>query len=219
MNTIFLYSTAFFLFLIGCTSKKEKIIVEPSTNAVLRSSHLSEFAGSNQCKSCHESEYNDWKGSHHDQAMKVASDSTIEANFNNTKFEIKGAKYHFFRKGKDFIVNTQNGQGQYEDFKVIYTFGVYPLQQYLVEFPDGKYQTLQAAWDTKNNRWMDVQPSLTIATDEWLHWSRGAMNWNSMCADCHSTDLHKNFDSQSESFQTTFSEINVSCESCHATTP
>jgi hypothetical protein len=36
-----------------------------------------------------------------------------------------------------------------------------------------------------------------------------------MCADCHSTSLRRNYNLASNSYATTWSEINVSCESCH----
>ncbi|WHI49594.1 hypothetical protein P3339_14065 [Microbulbifer sp. MLAF003] len=36
-----------------------------------------------------------------------------------------------------------------------------------------------------------------------------------MCADCHSTKLQKNYDLNTDSFKTSWSEINVACESCH----
>ncbi len=48
-----------------------------------------------------------------------------------------------------------------------------------------------------------------------MHWTESSQNWNTMCAECHSTNLKKNYDSESDSFNTTYSVINVSCESCH----
>ena len=36
-----------------------------------------------------------------------------------------------------------------------------------------------------------------------------------MCADCHSTNLRKNYDLAKDSYDTKWSEIDVSCESCH----
>ena len=36
-----------------------------------------------------------------------------------------------------------------------------------------------------------------------------------MCADCHSTNLDKNYDVKTDSYHTTWSEMNVSCETCH----
>ena len=36
-----------------------------------------------------------------------------------------------------------------------------------------------------------------------------------MCAECHSTNLKKNYDLNTDSYRTTWSEIDVSCEACH----
>jgi tetratricopeptide (TPR) repeat protein len=36
-----------------------------------------------------------------------------------------------------------------------------------------------------------------------------------MCADCHSTNLRKNYDERKRTYSTTFAEIDVACESCH----
>ena len=36
-----------------------------------------------------------------------------------------------------------------------------------------------------------------------------------MCADCHSTDVRKNYDFATDKFQTRWAEINVGCEACH----
>ena len=35
------------------------------------------------------------------------------------------------------------------------------------------------------------------------------------CAECHSTDVKKNYDLKKNTYHTTFSEIDVSCEDCH----
>ncbi len=36
-----------------------------------------------------------------------------------------------------------------------------------------------------------------------------------MCAECHSTNVHKNYDASNNRFSTTWSEISVGCEACH----
>ena len=36
-----------------------------------------------------------------------------------------------------------------------------------------------------------------------------------MCAECHSTNLKKNYDPYSDTYQTTWSDIDVGCEACH----
>ena len=105
-------------------------------------------------------------------------------------------------------------------FEVKYTFGVDPLQQYLVEFPDGRLQALSIAWDSRpkdkgGQRWFHLYPDEEIKHDDVLHWTRLNQNWNFMCAECHSTGVRKNYDAATNRFATTFAEINVGCEACH----
>lgn len=200
--------------LVSCS--KDKLTYEPQSSTIANVSHAkSTFVGVDNCKECHEAEYKLWKGSHHDDAMKVADSMTVKGDFNNVNFSSNGVKYFFFKNEDKFYVNTQDGDGVYKDFKIDYTFGVTPLQQYLIAFPDGAYQTLHAAWDDQELKWFDVQARYEIDTAEWLHWTRGAGRWNAMCADCHSTNVHENFDLKTQKYDTKFSEINVACESCH----
>lgn len=173
------------------------------------------FMGLNSCIACHETAFNSWKNSHHDQAMKEANATSVLGDFNDAVFSHQGVQSRFFKQGEDFYVNTKGKRDKYEDFKIVYTFGVFPLQQYIIAFPNGAYQCLDIAWDSDKGQWFHLQPNLELQTNEWIHWTGGGMRWNTACADCHSTDLRKNYDDLSETFSTTFSEINVACEACH----
>jgi len=110
--------------------------------------------------------------------MKIADSTSILADFNNVSFTNKTIKSRFFRKGNDYFVNTQGKDGKYHDYKIEYTFGFTPLQQYIVKFPNGKYQCLQTAWDSKKNVWFDLQPNLEIKPNEWIHWTGGGIQTN-----------------------------------------
>ncbi len=173
------------------------------------------FVGSNACISCHKEQFDKWQGSHHDLAMQIANDSTVLGNFNNVKVEIDGVSYLFFKKNEAFFVRIKEIDDSEKEYKVTYTFGVTPLQQYLVDFNNGKKQVLRVTWDTLENKWYHQYKGDIINPNDWLHWTRGAQNWNTMCAECHSTNLEKNYSIESDAFQTTYSEINVACESCH----
>jgi predicted CXXCH cytochrome family protein len=94
------------------------------------------------------------------------------------------------------------------------------LQQYLVEFPDGRLQALSLAWDSRpkgrgGQRWFHLYPDEEIKHDDVLHWTRLNQNWNFMCAGCHSTGVRKNYDAATDRFATSFAEISVGCEACH----
>ena len=201
------------IFLTACsTDRKEEYSNIKEKRVVVKSTYI----GSESCKACHQEEFKDWKGSHHDLAMQVADSISVLGNFNNKTIVFKKIKSTFFKKGNDFYVNTEGHDGNYADFKIEYTFGVTPLQQYLVKFDNGEYQCLSTAWDSVKNEWFSLlQPELDINHGDRLHWTGSAMSWNMMCADCHSTNIHKNYDSKTDTYNTTFSLINVSCESCH----
>ena len=175
-----------------------------------------EFVGSEKCMDCHSEEYQRWEGSHHDLAMQIANEQTVLGDFSGISYVTgEGMKSYFYREGDEFWVNTEGPDGTYQDYKIVYTYGIEPLQQYIVAFPGGRYQCLATAWDTNEKKWFDLYPDLKIVHEEWLHWSRGAMNWNTMCSDCHSTNIKKNFNEGEDSYQTTYAIINVSCEACH----
>ncbi len=178
-----------------------------------------EYIGVENCQTCHVQETEDWKGSHHQLAMELADENSVLGDFNKAVFEKGGVKTTFFRDQGRFMVNTDGPDGTLQDYEVSYTFGVYPLQQYMVRFPKGKVQVLGIAWDTRTKeeggqRWYSLYPDDVPAGDV-LHWTGPNLNWNYMCADCHSTDLKKNYQAETDSYQTTFKDINVSCEACH----
>ena len=178
------------------------------------------FVGSEACAGCHTKEAALWRGSQHKQAMDHATATAVLADFNDTSFDHDGVHSRFFRDGGKFRVETDGADGKLATFDVKYTFGVYPLQQYLVEFPDGRVQALPVAWDTRpkaqgGQHWFHLYPGETIAHGDILHWTRLNQNWNFMCAECHSTGVRKNYDAAKDRFATRFAEISVGCEACH----
>ncbi len=178
------------------------------------------FVGAQQCAECHQSEIDKWHGSDHHLAMQKADAKTVLGDFNDVRFVHFGVETAFFKKGDRYFVRTPNAEGKVTEYPIDYTFGHYPLQQYLIEFPGGRYQALSICWDSRpaeegGQRWFHLYPEEKIPSDDVLHWTRQHFNWNYMCADCHSTNLKKNYDLASDSYRTTWSEMNVSCEACH----
>jgi predicted CXXCH cytochrome family protein len=173
------------------------------------------YVGEAACVACHRAQYDDWRGSHHDWAMKKPTAETVLGDFNDQSFTADGVMYYFQKRDSSFYIRTTGDDGQEQEFKVAYTFGVTPLQQYLIQFPDGKYQTLRASWDRIEGKWFNQYAGQEIRHSDWLHWTQGGQRWNTMCAECHSTNLEKNYDTATDTFNTTYSLINVSCEACH----
>ena len=173
------------------------------------------FVGGKQCMDCHKAEYDKWQNSQHDHAMEIANDQTVLGEFNNVSVEFHGITSRFYRKDKKFFVYTQGPDGKMGEFEITHTFGWYPLQQYLVPFPGGRLQCLPIAWNVIEMKWYHLYPKAPIDPDDWLYWTNAGQNWNGMCAECHSTNLKKSYDIKNDTYQTTWSEIDVSCETCH----
>ena len=178
------------------------------------------YVGDKACASCHKQEHKEWQGSHHDLAMMIADEDSVKADFNNTSFNYNGIISTFYKKNNKYMVKTDGPDGKLHEYEVRYTFGIYPLQQYMVEFPDGKVQVLDPTWDNRakeegGQRWYHIHKDENVKAGDPLHWSGPNMNWNYMCADCHSTNLKKNYDVKTKSYHTTYDSINVSCEACH----
>jgi predicted CXXCH cytochrome family protein len=178
------------------------------------------YVGAARCKECHEAQHRAWTGSHHDLAMAEATEQTVLGDFRNRGFTHFGVTSRFFRRDGRFFVNTEGPDGALHDYEIKYTFGWTPLQQYLIELPGGRLQALSIAWDSRTKeqggqKWFHLYPGERIAPDDELFWTRPSQNWNQMCAECHSTDLRKNYQPDGDRYQTTWAEIDVACEACH----
>src|SRR5450631_342540 len=178
------------------------------------------FVGSETCAGCHQAEAKLWRGSQHQLAMAHATDQSVLGNFSDATFDYFGVKSRFFRKDGKYLVETDGPDGKLAIFEIKYTFGLDPLQQYLIEFPDGRLQSLSIAWDSRpkekgGQHWFHLYPNEEIRHDDVLHWTRLNQNWNFMCSECHSTGVRKNYDAANDRFGTTFAEISVGCEACH----
>src|SRR5262249_56412172 len=107
------------------------------------------FVGSESCAGCHQSQTKLWHTSQHERAMAHATDKSVLGDFNDASFQYFDVRSRFFRKDGKFFVETDGSDGKLATFEVKYTFGVDPLQQYLIEFPDGLLQALSISWDIR----------------------------------------------------------------------
>ena len=183
------------LLIVGCGDNTPPAEAAPEGPAT--------FVGSADCQACHEAEYREWVGSHHELAMQVATADTVLGDFDDATFDYYGETTRFFTRGDGFHVTTADSSGQAREFKIAYVFGVEPLQQYLIEFPGGRLQTLAFSWDTRSaenggQRWFHIYEGEYIAPDDSLHWTGLQQNWNYMCAECHSTNVQMGYDASSD---------------------
>ncbi len=203
------------LLLPGCEKQaeqsKEVRVVKPEQ---------ARFVEQQKCIECHAEQYEKWTGSHHDLAMDAATAQTVIGDFNNSTFTHEGVTSTFYKKGGRFFISTDGPDGKLHDYEVTYVFGVDPLQQYMIEFSDGRIQLLDIGWDDHpaeegGQRWVHLHPDEKITPKHIFHWTRRFLNWNYMCAECHTTNLQKNYDLETNTFKTTWTMIDVGCQACH----
>jgi predicted CXXCH cytochrome family protein len=153
--------------------------------------------------------------------MAEAKEGTVLGDFADAEVTAHGVTSRFFRRDGGYFIRTDGPDGELREFPIKYSFGWYPLQQYLIELPRGRLQSLGLAWDSRpaaegGRKWFHLYPDEEGMDHKHpLHWTAPDQNWNYQCAECHSTDLKKNYDLQADAFQTTWAEINVACEACH----
>lgn len=178
------------------------------------------FVGSATCAGCHATQASDWRESDHARAMAAATPATVLGDFSNIGVTHGRHAAEFRRAGDRFLVRTDGPGGTQAEFAVSETFGVDPLQQYLVQMPDGRRQALPWAWDARpreagGQRWYHLMPEEPLRAGDPMHWTGRDQNWNFMCASCHSTGLVRGYDAARDRYDTTWTEISVGCESCH----
>ncbi|MBG7005750.1 tetratricopeptide repeat protein [Pseudomonas aeruginosa] len=167
------------------------------------------------CQACHARQSEQWRGSHHQLAMQPASPGSVLGDFSDVRFSHAGETTRFYRKGDAYWVNTPGADGSNADFQVRYTFGVEPLQQYLLDTGGGQLQALGVAWDTRRKAWFHLYPDERVDARHPLHWSKPQQNANFMCMECHNTGFERNHDAASGRFDSQWLATGVGCQSCH----
>ncbi len=173
------------------------------------------YVANTQCLGCHQAAGEAWVQSHHAQAMAPPTAQTVRGNFDNAQFRHQGVTTRFFRRDDKYMVHTDGPDGRMADFEVAYTFGVEPLQQYLIDTGQGRLQPLQIAWNTRDGKWFHLLPNEKAPPGDVLHWTGRYQTANTMCITCHTTGFEKRYDAKTDAFDSRWAEVNVSCQSCH----
>jgi predicted CXXCH cytochrome family protein len=187
----------------------------PSSDKAAATAAPATYVADARCAECHRDQAQRWRGSHHDRAMQPANERTVLGDFDGARLVHHGATTLFSRRDGKFFITTEGPDGKPAEYEVRYTFGVAPLQQYLVAFPGGRLQAPTVAWDTGNKRWFALYPDQRHKPDDPLHATGRYQNWNLMCAECHSTDLRRRYDAASDTYDTKWAELSVGCQACH----
>ena len=187
----------------------------PSSKKPETTAAFPDYAGSQSCRGCHEEVFELWRGSHHALAERQIDWSTDREAFDPPHEFRHGSQQSAARVSGDKPEIVTLGRDGKQAFTVERVFGVWPLRQFLVAAPGGRYQATEIAYDPQAKEWFNVFGNEDRLPGEWGHWTGQGMTWNSMCAACHNTRLEKNYDEKSDSYSTRRAEMGVGCEACH----
>ncbi|MBG12014.1 MAG: hypothetical protein CL553_02305 [Alcanivorax sp.] len=168
----------------------------------------------NECRQCHQAQFEDWQGSHHQLAMLPPTEDSVLGDFNDAAVRHGTETLHFSGDNGDFRVRANGADGTPGDFPVAYTFGWAPLQQYLLETENGRLQALGMAWDTERERWFALYPE-AVNADHPLHWTQPTQNANTHCIECHTSDFQLGYDADQDRFDSQWGNLGVGCQACH----
>lgn len=191
------------------------VAAEPGAAAYPREESRPGYVSDKVCAECHGLEADAWRKSKHSQAMQVARPETVLGNFDDQAFSTPAGNVTFHRENGRFTIHARGQDRREGKHPVAYTFGVHPLQQYLIPQSGGRLQAFTLAWDTVRNRWFDLQADEPSSPGEPLHWTGRYQNWNLMCAECHTTALRKRYDERTDTYRTTWAAAEVGCQACH----
>jgi len=177
---------------------------------------FAQYGGSESCRECHAEEYGLWKKSNHGLAERLVQPARDRTAFDPTKTFQHGSQTSTASWSNGVASVTAIGLSRKpETHAIARVIGNDPLLQYLVPFPGGRFQILEASYDPHTNQWFNSYGNDDRQPGEWGHWTGRGMNWNSMCATCHNTRLRKNYDEPTDKYHTTTVEMTVGCEACH----
>ncbi|MGZ6220961.1 MAG: tetratricopeptide repeat protein [Syntrophales bacterium] len=185
------------------------------------SSKVQGFVGSASCRQCHEKFYQLWSTSRHGLAMQPYTADFAKKNLTPQAKEVKIGKfsYHADIVGETGWVVEKGPKGQ-KKYKIEHALGGKNVYYFLTPFPRGRLQTLPLAYDVNKKDWFDTAASGVrhfpgAERDQPVSWLDPGYTFNTSCHSCHVSQLTMNYDLKADTYQTTWAEPGINCETCH----
>lgn len=191
----------------------ERPVEEPQIYGTETTRAGAEFVGSQECIECHQENHDGWLGTLHPYKVREVSAEGVVGDFwNDNTYERNGITMTMFQEDGDFYINTVSPDGEYEDYKIDYTLGGEWKQRYMLEWDDGSLYILPIQWNVATSEWVNYAGAAPDADNYWADRSR---LWQVGCGSCHATGLDIGYDSQTDTFDTTWVDGGAGCEACH----
>lgn len=181
------------------------------------------FSGSTSCIECHANFYKLWSPSHHGKAMMPINAKFFEEENlpSSEEFLLEGKTYNVVIEDTTMVMLEKDGN-DVRQYKIVWSLGGKNVFYFLTMLEKGKLQTIPLAYDVNRKIWYNNPesavrhfPSGSMPADEALPWMDRMYNFNSACYGCHVSQLNTNFDLASDSYNSTWGEPGINCETCH----
>jgi tetratricopeptide (TPR) repeat protein len=207
---IWITGISLILLAASCTQKKEN------------RSDTDGFSGSGSCIECHERFYELWAPSFHGKAMQPVNKDFIQEYSlpPSEPMELEGKIYQVTSKDSSMIMYESENGNLINKYELTWSLGGRNVFCFLVPLDKGRLQTIPLAYDMNRKTWFNYPQSavrhfLEDQYDEPLPWKDRMYTFNTGCYNCHVSQLTSNFDLATETYQTTWREAGINCETCH----
>ena len=182
-----------------------------------------EFLGSESCRECHEKFYQLWSPSYHGQAMMPINAEFVAKHQlpDSRSIAVEGKTYEMISEDSTMTLFEKDGDKVLNSFQIDWALGGHNVYCFLIPLDKGKLQTSPLAYDANRKQWFNYPESAVrhfvegVEEDEELPWPDAMYTFNTGCYSCHISQLSTNFDLESETYQTTWREAGINCETCH----
>jgi tetratricopeptide (TPR) repeat protein len=177
------------------------------------------YAGSQSCRECHERFYQLWSTSMHGLAMQPYTPEFAAAKLTPQQNEVVIGKFKYRADIQEGLVIETGPKGK-KQYKIEHVLGGKNVYYFLTPFQKGRLQTLPVAYDVHKKEWLDTaasgvrhipgeRPGRPVNWKEWYY------TFNTACYGCHVSQLSTNYDPAKDTYQTTWAEPGINCETCH----
>ncbi|KPK69466.1 MAG: hypothetical protein AMJ84_09550 [Acidithiobacillales bacterium SM23_46] len=178
------------------------------------------YVGSSQCRVCHERFYQLWASSHHGLAMQPFTPDFAKTELVPQTNDIVIGKYGYRAEtaGETASVHEKGPEGE-KKYPIHHVMGGKNVYFFLTPMERGRLQVLPVAFNVRTKKWYDTTASMVRhfldRTDEPLHWTDRLLTFNTSCHGCHVSQMRSNYDFETDSYDSAWTEPGINCEACH----
>ncbi|MBN2577662.1 MAG: ammonia-forming cytochrome c nitrite reductase subunit c552 [Pirellulales bacterium] len=178
------------------------------------------YTGSPGCRKCHEEFYRLWATSFHGLAMQPYSAAFAKEHLTASTgaIQVGHSKYRPELTADGGWIVEQNADGE-KKFPIAHVMGGKNVYYFLTPLDRGRLQVLPLAYDVHQKKWFDMPASgvrhFADRADAPLDWRHSAYTFNTSCYSCHVSQLSRNYDPETKTYHTVWTEPGINCETCH----